>query len=114
MGDAKALTQLLAEQFTNGFVMDKLLENTRETKARVHAPYAPSTANYEFKKKGYDFNGDYILSPLKKGTWYIDVDLEKASQEPDWLKNKWNVESIIEELTPQKNYTPEIIYGISA
>ena len=114
MGDAKALTQLLAEQFTNGFVMDKLLENTRETKARVHAPYAPNSANYEFKKKGYDFNGDYILSPLKKGTWYIDVDLEKASQESDWLKNKWNVESIIVELTPQENYTPEIIYGISA
>ena len=55
-----------------------------------------------------------ILPPLKKGTWYIDVDLEKASQESDWLKNKWNVESIIVELMPQKNYTPKIIYGISA
>jgi hypothetical protein len=112
MSDAKALTQLLAEQFSNGYVMDKLLENARETKARVYAPYAPRIAKDEFKKKGYDFNENYILSPIKRGTWYIDVAPEKAIQESDWLKDKWNVESIIVELTPQKNYTPEIIYGI--
>ena len=113
MGDAKALTQLLAEQFSNRFVMDKLLENARELKVRVHAPYAPRIANKEFKKKGYDFNEDYILSSRKKGTWYFDTSPEKAIQESVWLKDKWNVESIITELTPQINYTPEIIYGIS-
>jgi hypothetical protein len=114
MGDAKALTQLLAEQFENGFVMDKLLQNAREPKIRVHAPYAPRTANEVFKRRGYDFNEDYILSPSKKGTWYIDKLPEKANHESIWLKEKWNVESILTEITPQKNYTQEIICGISA
>ena len=89
------------------------LARARELKVRVHAPYAPRIANKEFKKKGYDFNEDYILSSRKKGTWYFDTSPEKAIQESVWLKDKWNVESIITELTPQINYTPEIIYGIS-
>jgi len=114
MEDAKALTQLLSEQLNNGFVMDKLLESAREPKVRVHAPYAPKQANPIFLQKGYDFNGEYKLSSIKTGTWYIDVDPNKAIQESEWLKNEFNVKSIMTEITPQINYTPEIIYGITA